>query len=200
MTKNARYSLLSLLSLSVLACPEPLNPCDLDRFACDEDLSTFELDPTCDLTGDLTVIAGDGEGQFETLSGNDFPKIHFGPQGGSHAFVGIRVENADLERYDRLKVAIEFLHAQTFPYDSCSGLGFEPVAGAENSKTCWRPFGDRELVLGHKQPIQTDTDGAVQEHGILVFLDWGLGEKQRLDITVSDPCGRTGVAVHVTNP
>lgn len=166
---------IALLTLLSACSPDSSgDPCDLDRYGCQDGLGGFEIDPTCELTGELVVEAGHGENEFIALAPGDLVPAEFGSQGGQHLFGAFRVLNADLTRYDMLSVVVE-------------------VQWASSEET----MGYRDIVLGLDEPIPTASDGAVEVSGLLVFLvSWPRTVPKRLVYTVQDPCGRTGTAVH----
>lgn len=166
-------------------CDGGSDPCELDLLGCEDDLDVFAIDPSCGLEGDLEVVLGDGDGAFMALGDGESPEVHWGMQGGQHIFGAVRVLNPDLERYDMLRV--------TF------GVSWGSLdAGSRTHELQWESLGSRTVVLGAKQPLVAGPDGAVEETGILVVLDWWPeGEVRAIDLLVEDPCGRTGTAHHV---
>ena len=161
-------------------CPGPdfADPCDSDPFACDQSTDSFTLLEGCTLTGALDVQAGQGESAFAPFTSGESVVIHHGSQGGIHTVLAVRVTNAALDTYDKLKVRFA-------------------VTTDQGDTT----LGDRTLVLGAKRKIRTGADGAVEEFGIVTFLDWWPTDRTRtLTVDVTDPCGRTGKAEHVVPP
>lgn len=173
----------SIPLICVLAgCPSgDEDPCDSDSLGCD-DGNALVLDPSCTLTGDLMVALGQGEKSYSPLSMGEAPKEHFGPQGGSHLWLGARVED----------------HARDYPQLE---LDFDLVTRAENcgEMECeWQEseVGGRTVVLDEEHLELTD-DGAAEAAGILVFADFWSSEGQAgVRLGVRDPCGRTGSVVH----
>ena len=158
-------------------CPGPsfTDPCASDQFACDQSTDAFQLDPSCKLTGTLSVEAGQGETAYAPLAAGESIVIHHGSQGGIHTVLALRVTNAALDVYDKLKVRLALT--------------------IDDGKTI---IGDRTLVLGAKKAVRVAVDGAVEEFGIVTFLDWWPTDRTRtLTVTVTDPCGRVGTAEHV---
>lgn len=137
----------------------------------------FELDPTCELEGTLTVEVGDGFEEFVPLDDGQAPAIYSGPQGGRHHFVAVRVGNVALERYDRLELELDAYFPGECPDDG------EPCEATSWSQT---------LVLGG-DPEWRVVDGSVEEYGIAVQMD---GEDVVVQARVLDPCGREGWAQH----
>ncbi len=169
-------------------------PCEQDRFACDDNITEFAIDETCDLTGSLDIALGRGQHAFEELQAGEWPAVHFGSQGGQHAFVALQVKNAALDRYDLLKVNIRFNREITLEHDTCEAVG-RPLTGADPHQ-CFSSNGGRDLLLGRAGAIRTNDAGAVEEFGILVFLDSPGEGRQSIDLLVTDPCGRTGHKNH----
>ncbi len=169
----------TLVPLGAVSCsPDSGDPCNRDAFGCDDGLGTFQLDPTCELTGELTIEPGYGEYGFTALHEGDLVPAEFGSQGGQHLFAALRVLGADLTRYDKLSVAIDVQ---------------------------WGPTGEtigyRDIVLGRDGPIPTAADGAVEVSGLIVFLsNWPRTSPKRIVYTVQDPCGRTGTVTHEIPP
>lgn len=164
------------------------DPCDDDRFGCEGDGSGFEIDPTCELEGELMVMVGAGEDGFEPLSEGESPPVIWGSQGGQHTVLGVRVENPALDRYDRLRVELGLFNASQCPAPEDDAL-IEPCAGDP-------PGGARVLVLGRDMPLQETEEGWVEEHGMVMFFD-AVGEADVvIQAIADDPCGRQGVARH----
>ncbi|MEM7157848.1 MAG: hypothetical protein AAF799_33720 [Myxococcota bacterium] len=142
-----------------------------------ENPSEFELDPTCELMGDLDVTLGQGADEFQTLAGS--PVQYSGPQGGGgHSFIALRIGGIDPAHYDRVEVTLTYFQDdECLPEDvPCEDGGF-----------------DERLVLGGDQPWRM-VDGNVEEYGIRMFFDdWG---SSALQAVVRDPCGQEGFALH----
>ena len=159
--------------------------CEDDRTNCKSNTSSFQYLESCDLTGDLQVEVGHGEGSYAPLTPDQMPPLHEGSQGGHHTFLAFRVLNADLTRYDALKISLRV------------DAGSE-CASDESSASC-KVLGDRDLVLGGTTaPKLRVTDaGVVEEYGLLVFMDpRGSETPARVIARVEDPCRRTGEAIH----
>lgn len=159
--------------------PDP-DPCELDPFRC-QDPGVFEYDDSCELTGELQVEVGHGETRFETF--DTVPEQHFGGQGGSHIFVAVRVLNAALDRYDKLLVKLDL----TTPITGCESDG-----GDVGSNTCTYLRATRTVTLGQNGAIRTNSTGAVEEVGIILFDAGSYDEPNTLTATVEDPCRRAG--------
>ncbi len=198
---TARPLLFALLVtlITVPGCifgPGGADPCEDDKFQCEEDVSAFKLDPSCTIEGTLEVQLGHGETGFQTLEKGALPIVHHGMQGGMHTFLALRVKNADLDRYDKLRVDLG-LHAVK---EHC-GVDDRAI-GVEPADTCVFDHGSRSLVLGHSGPMLTLPDGSVEEYGILMFVDSDeySANPRYLSLDVQDPCGRKGSAIHDVAP
>jgi hypothetical protein len=157
------------------------DPCAEDRFGClDTDLQEHA---TCEADDDLIVHVGAGEGSYQALEPGEPPSIVYGAQGGQHTTLGVEVENAELDRYDRLRVEIGIYPASMCPVagDPCEG---EPTLGR------------RSVVLGDFEPLRVTEDGVVQEFGIVVFLGGTEEPEGVIQLEVEDPCGRRGLEHH----
>jgi hypothetical protein len=210
--KSRLILLCGLLSMWILLsgkfCGGGGDPCAQDKFSCDNNLSSFVLDPTCTLTGELEVVAGQGSSQFEALAPGEAPQAFYGSQGGSHYFLGLQVKNVDLEQYDKLKVDVVYHRSQLCLDWQLGNCGEEPCSEMSPSLTTdwgeetsceYYNDGSRELVLGAKNTILINGDGVVEEYGIMVFRDGyadSEGSVNTMVLTVEDPCGRVGRVVH----
>ncbi len=156
------------LALLLLGCviPQGPDPCDLDPTSCRRGES-FTLDPECTLTGDLVVQAGEGYERFETVG--DGLDVQEGFQGGRHFFGAVRVENAALDRYDQLEAHFSL----TRPDEE-------------------EAYTERTVVLGDFEPIEQDAEGRVVAYGYIVRVDEGSSSGDLYEVSVRDPCGRTG--------
>src|SRR5689334_14085613 len=85
-------------ALSGATCgPDPgPSACELDRLGCEdpEPSDDFYLD-SCpsDVSGPLIVEAGSGEAAFAPFDAGQGPHVNYGPQGGQHVFMAVRVTN-----------------------------------------------------------------------------------------------------------
>lgn len=161
--------------------PTGPDPCASDRFRCEE--GVFQENATCDDDDDLIVHVGAGERSYEPLEEGEQPPIVHGVQGGQHTMLGVVVDNAELDRYDRLQVEIGI-----YPASMCAEIG-RPCAGEPT-------LGHRVVVLGDFEPLRVTEDGLVQEYGILVFLGFTGESEAVIQLEVRDPCGRTGLDHH----
>lgn len=167
-------------------CGGTQDPCADDRFNCEDDDSGFQLDPSCQLDGDLVVRVGSGEEGFEPLERGQHPPIISGSQGGQHTILGVRVENPALDRYDLLRVELGM-----FPASQCpTGAAGEPLECEGDP-----PGGSRSIVLGEMTELEPTPEGWVEEHGMVLFLDLSTSELV-IQAIVEDPCGRRGIAQH----
>lgn len=183
--------------VSCHGCSPSVGPCVEDRFECVDNSTGFAIDASCELEGALEVTLGQGRDGFEALGAGQLPDVLQGAQGGIHAFVALQVENAALDRYDTLLVEVVFEYLTEPGAISCTRVGEGQAARVPQQ--CMVGFGDRAVVLGHHHPIRLNESGQVEEFGMLVFLDPGGNiEQATITMTVTDPCGRVGVAKHHT--
>ena len=161
--------------------PGDPDPCETDRVRCEE--GSFALDAVCAGDDDLVVHVGAGEGDYGELDDGEQPPIIFGVQGGQHTMLGVSIENAELDRYERLRVEIGIYPASMCERDA------EPCRGEPT-------LGHRVVVLGDFEPLRMTEDGLVQEFDILVFLGWTNEREAVIQLEVQDPCGRRGIDHH----
>ena len=170
------------LAAILVACPEPTPvgpPCEDDVTNCSDDTSMFVEDPSCELEGDLEVVLGEGYEAFAVVPEGETPELFTGFQGGQHVFLGVRVVNADLER-PMLKVRVKMDYCET---------------GCEDP-TLWRTDSVREIVADSTM-LETTDEGFYELHGMLVqVFNWRFADSQRIEMLVTDPCGRQGLIVH----
>lgn len=174
---------LASLGLAVPACPHPAPsdgpPCEDDVTGCSDDTSKFVEDPTCELSGPLEVVLGQGFESFEPLAAGETPELYSGFQGGQHVFLGVRVVNADLER-PLLKVRVSMDYCETDCEDPAS----------------WRTDNVREIVADSTTLTTTD-EGWYELHSMLVqVFNWRFAANTRIEMLVTDPCSRQGLIIH----
>lgn len=163
--------------------------CDIDPSACayDDNLTTQSA---CALKGEpLRVHIGWGEATYAPVeaSGHAF-KVYYGPQGGSHVYAALRLENPSPE-FDRLSAEFEILDD-----DAC-------VDGWRGDRQGCPPrqVGYRKTILRGKQ-LQSSGD-AIEAAGVTVYhLFWGGDGGDRMTLTVLDACGRVGEDTAVMLP
>jgi hypothetical protein len=146
----------------------------------------LDVDGTCELSDELVVELGQGERAFEPLPDGVLPEIHHGAQGGQHVFLGVRVANAALARYEELRVEFQFFAPEDCPAPEDDDL-LQRCTG--------QSLGGRDVVLGEVVPLAVTDTGAVEEFGIVVYAD-GLPPGGVIEASVEDPCGQTGIARH----
>ncbi len=195
MTSKQRPNLLALLTILVLVLPflgagtcGGESVCEDDRTGCKSHGSSFTYLESCELTGDLQVEVGHGESAFALFADGELPTPIQGSQGGQHTFLGFRVLNADLTKYDSLKISLRIDIGPKCSEDEAAGYPSCSVAG------------DRELVLGGSAApaLRVTEAGAIEEYGLLVFMGGQPLEKPaRVIARIEDPCRRTGEAIHV---
>lgn len=177
-----------------LCVPDGPSPCQQDRLGCEdpEDPDFYLASCPAEVTGPLQVELGTGEMGFEAFAPGAGPIVHFGPQGGQHVFLGVRVKNPRLDLSEKLKV--RFYLGQG---PDCA----PPMEGSDPS--CAMRLGGRTLYLGAPGfPPNVNGMGQVEEFGLIVFVEVPSASVPRLvSVTVEDPCRRTGSAHQAwTNP
>lgn len=150
-------------------------PCESDIAGCSDDTSTFMEDPSCTLTGELELELGEGELEFSPLATGQLPELHYGIQGGQHVWMAIRVKNPDLER-KQLKIRLEAEYCDS----NCDDVG------------SWSVDNLRELVAD-ESTLAITSDGWFEQTRMLVTVfEWVDASYQRVELLVTDPCGRQG--------
>ena len=167
-----------LSTLAFLACdPTVDSPCDSDPTGCSTSTSGFVTLANCPSGGSLQVVIGQGQSDFTALEPGQAPQVHYGPQGGQHTFLALRVVAKDAALTPMLLVHATVSHAT---------LGIAS---------------DRKTVLGQKTPLVPVTSGdtqTVEVHGITMFLDqWIETESRTIHVEVTDQCSRHAVADQV---
>ncbi|MBC8071411.1 MAG: hypothetical protein IAG13_24000 [Deltaproteobacteria bacterium] len=138
----------------------------------------FELDPSCELDGELTVEIGDGTNGFKALVGNAGPIVHHGSQGGTHMWVGARIGGLALDRYDVVRVGI----------GAFDPLQCEPVGEPCKGRPLWF---DGEWVLGDVVPLEPVDEHTIEQDRLTALFDIH-GQALVLELGAADPCGQTG--------
>jgi hypothetical protein len=153
-------------------------PCQDDVNGCGADGGEFVEDPTCELTGELELEIGEGEDSYTPLAAGEMPEIFNGFQGGQHVWMGVRLKNPDLER-PSLKINVTLSDCETDCEDPAN----------------WLPDNVRELVVGSRT-IEVTDEGWFEQASILVTLgDWSSATHRRVEMLVTDPCSRQGLAI-----
>jgi hypothetical protein len=167
------------------ACPwtEPPGPPDAGA----DGGSLIGRDPACTLTGSLELALGEGEGSmdFTPLAPGQEPLLHYGPQGGTHLILGVRVANPAMQ-FPGLQVEFKAERQRCDAGGGC--LPFETMG--------------RYLTVVSEPSRFLPQDGdAVAVSGILVTVsDWNIGERRRLQVEALDRCGRAGTTVLELDP
>jgi len=201
-------SLLLLATLVLGGCPlSTSDPCELDRYQCDDQEDTWPAEPICDLSGTLELEMGEGHRAFAYLKADLLPALTDGAQGGSHMFLGIRVLNPALDLYEKLLVEFNVFQleaADSADCDSdyyCEDCEYAPETTVGGSAKCRLSIGWRKLALGGALPLRSLEDGTVEEFGFMVFMPPASYVSEldmvELRLKVVDPCGREGVVNHI---
>lgn len=173
--------------LSAFTCGT--NPCDQDRFGCnDPGEGLFDYLPSCPALEPLEVELGVGEAGFIPLAEGKPAPIYRGPQGGQHTFFALRVKNPRLDLYSQLRV-----HLWLAQGSDCDAPA-EPTG--EPPETC-SELGMRDLVLGTSDARLSTNSGVVEESKLLVFVSSPTSaQKTLMAVEVEDPCRRFAGAYH----
>lgn len=149
------------------------DPCAMDPAGCGEG-EEFQLDPSCTLDGELVVEVGEGTDGFDPLGPGQLPAVHYGTQGGTHMWVGVRVANHARD-YPQLEITVQSLWAN----------------GACDPECDWSVNNERVLVVDEPE-LEYTADGGAQVGGITLFGSESTGA---IRATVRDPCGRQGTVL-----
>lgn len=181
MISAMRSSMLALTLLAgALAGCQDGPPCEDDVNHCGDD-GTLVEDPMCELTGTLELELGEGQDVYSPLAVGEMPEVHDGFQGGQHIWLGVRVKNPDLQ-HSSLRIDIALSDCET------------QCGNPQN----WSLDNERTLVVGSRTITLTE-EGWFEEEGVLVTLEnWGVATHRRVEMVVTDPCGRQGVAIAST--
>lgn len=177
------------------------NPCEMDAIGCHDNAFDFNYDESCTLTGDLDVEVGQGEYGFVSFLADEAPESHSGMQGGAHVFLSVRVFNAALDVYDKLRVHLAI-------FDVCEiGEVCRSVHGLDGGRcdethaetesgVCEAVTVERLLVLGSAEPLKVSGDGSVEESGFVMVMNGGAYEWGVVRLFIEDPCRRSGAHEH----
>lgn len=156
-------------------------PCDNDLSGCFDDTSTFMEDPSCTRTGELDIQLGEGETMFTPLEAGELPQIHHGFQGGQHVWMAVRVKNPDLDRKQlKIRVKLEYCN--------------EGCDDPDN----WEVDNLRELVAEESTMTITPEGWMEQTRMLVTVFGWVDAQQRRLEMLVTDPCGRQGIVTRVS--
>lgn len=132
------------------------------------------------LDGALQVELGDGTSGFVALMTGSGPVQHFGPQGGTHSFVGVRIGGLALDRYDEV-----LLQVALFESAQCEAPG-TPCRDQPY-------FGSGTWVLGDDPPLDPIDDQTIEQDQLVMSVGEGAVV---LQAQVEDPCGQVGLTQH----
>lgn len=142
----------------------------------------FELDPACVLDDALDVELGDGSDGFAALGDGVSPQVHHGSQGGTHMWIGVRIGNLALDRYDIVRVT-----TGVFDPAQC-----EPLGAPCETPAMWQTG---QWVLGDVEPLDPIDEHTIEQDRLTHIFDIH-GQELVLQAWVEDPCGQVGLAQH----
>lgn len=154
-------------------------PCSSDVLGCENNLDQFELDPSCTLEGELELVLGQGQTQFEPLGPDEVPNINYGFQGGQHIWAALQVHNPALD-YPVLKIEMTV--------STCS-------ASDCTNPNSWTIDATREMAVDLTTMVITSEDWFEQVQLLVIVENYGSGSRGRVEMRVTDPCDRNGYAV-----
>lgn len=150
-------------------------PCEDDILGCRDNTSDFMEDPNCPLQGELELELGQGELEFSPLAPGELPEIHYGLQGGQHVWMAVRVKNPDPDR-KQLKIRIK----ADYCFSNCEEVG------------SWQTDNLRELVADETTLKITPEGWFEQTRMLVTVFAWIETDDRRIEMLVTDPCGRQG--------
>lgn len=153
---------LAALLLAFAPCACFTYPCERDVVACHDDADAFTIDRSCHLDAPLVATLGEGDGEFVELTGDGWPVVHHGPQGGVHFLLGLRVGGMD-PAHCELQIAITARDEQ--------------------------PLAERTLVVGRDE--LDDNGDTFELADIVVLLERAPKPHGELVVDITDSCGRT---------
>ncbi len=167
-----RGALVLPAALLLAGCPGPSAPTGAPQGG------EFTHDPSCPLTGSLSVALGDGDDGFVALASGQGPVEQFGPQGGTHAFAAVQIGGLALDRYD-----IVLLQLSLFAAEQCPMVD-APCDGDAS-------FGVGTWVLGDTLPLDLIDAHTIEQDQLRTEAGTGAVV---LQAQVEDPCGQVGFA------
>ncbi len=177
---------LLVVTVPMLGCPFLFpgeegggSPCEDDVLGCESNEDEFEFDPSCSLTGPLELALGEGETEFRPLGEGEAPHLYFGFQGGQHVWSAVRVLNPATD-YPKLQVDITLSYCSV---DDCS------------DPSSWQVDNTRRLVPDETTMTVTEEGWFEQTRMLVLAYGYSTGGQGRLEVTVTDPCGRQGYAI-----
>lgn len=150
-------------------------PCDSDVLGCENNLDKFQLDPSCTLEGELELVLGQGESQFNPLVPDQVPDLNYGFQGGQHIWGAVQVLNPAFD-YPLLKIEITV--------STCS-------ASDCTDPNNWTIDNTRELVAD-ETTMTIDSEKFEQLQMLVTVDSYGPDSLGRVEMRVTDPCARQG--------
>jgi hypothetical protein len=201
----------ALWSLGSQCYPTPDDPsaCEVSRFGCgDEPTSGLTYLESCPQgLPALTAEVGQGEDRFVSFAEQGALTLHRGDQGGNHTFLAVRVQGAALSLYTQVQVSFRVYEDgacggglsdadATDASDAQAPDSVSVLDGEDEVTPRCQPNGARRVILGERTPMRI-IDGAVEEFGVLVFIDQYASERWvNVEAEVEDPCRRTAHAQH----
>jgi len=165
------------------AAEDPGPPCEDDINGCSASTTTLVPDPECTLTGELELQLGEGQLEFMPLGEGQLPALETGIQGGQHVWMAVRVLNPDLERM-QLAIVIDASYCE---------------ADCERDES-WVIDNHRELLADETTLTVTEAGAYEQIRMLVTLFDWIDADRKRIEVWVTDPCGRQGYGLIATEP
>ncbi len=168
------------LALVLTGCPINIGP-DPDPIPPQDDGQQIERDSACTLRGslELALVESEGVDAFKPLAPGQGPVVHYGPQGGTHLELGVRVANP-ATAFPGLQVRF-LVESQTCDMSGCLSFG---------------KLGEFRTVMRNPERFLPQEDGATVLSGFLVLVyDWPQNAPRRITVEATDRCGRSGTTV-----
>lgn len=129
----------------------------------------------CETDDALVLTLGAGETDYQDLALGQTPPLEFGPQGGQHVWLALRVENPSPNptSLDVVLLADEML---------CEGCDWRQVGGWQ------RTLPDPRSMSDDRPPVWVGLQ--------LILSQWNAGLERRFTVEAADHCGRLGGLVH----
>jgi hypothetical protein len=193
-----RYSFaLAVAVLLTGACDTVANICDTDPYGCSQETGNFlSITEGCP-SEPLTVDVGYGQGEFIAFEPQQDLPVEFGPQGGSHAWLGVLAKGVAIDVTGKLKT---FLRVWVENVPGCMRESQD-----DESPECRSLLSSRNVLLGDGKRLNVlenmDETRAeqrlvdVSETGLIIFSA-PIGDSGSIEATIEDECGRIAKAIH----